>query len=515
MKRILIGIAVLLLLSAVGYLMFQRGGTPTAPTATPAPIMAEDQLVAEAKVVPVQSAALSLPNGGVVAEMLVAEGDHVAAGQALLRLERAQAAAEVAQATAQLAQAQAAYEQLRASARPEEVAIAEAELHAAQAQLHQAEGSVTPADRAAAAAQLKQAQAYLAKLRAGPKATDLQTAEAALTQTQANLAAQRDQLSAAKTSAQLQIDRAAGELTQAQSNYSTALQNWQYVKDTGRDPITPWLGVDSKSGNKIPNKLSDAQRQQYYDAYVQAEAAMHNAERAVQQAQVAYETARQAEVTGVQMAEQQVVSSQASLAKLRAGAETDELAAAQAQVASGTASLDKLNGSERSAVLDAAQAAEHKAKAQLDLLRAGASNAQLAVASAEVQTAQAALKRAQVALDETELHAPFAGVVAAMLPKAGEYVAAGATLVNLADLSAWQIETTDLTELSVVSVREGSAAAMTFDAIPGLKLPGTVSRIRALGENRQGDITYVVTVTPARHDARLRWNMTASVTIAP
>ena len=40
-------------------------------------------------------------------------------------------------------------------------------------------------------------------------------------------------------------------------------------------------------------------------------------------------------------------------------------------------------------------------------------------------------------------------------------------------------------------------------------------RIRALGENRQGDITYVVTVTPARHDARLRWNMTTSVTIAP
>jgi HlyD family secretion protein len=56
---------------------------------------------------------------------------------------------------------------------------------------------------------------------------------------------------------------------------------------------------------------------------------------------------------------------------------------------------------------------------------------------------------------------------------------------------------------------------MTFDAIPGLKLPGTVSRIRALGENRQGDITYIVTVKPARHDDRLRWNMTASVTIAP
>ena len=44
---------------------------------------------------------------------------------------------------------------------------------------------------------------------------------------------------------------------------------------------------DPKSGKKIPNKLADAQRQQYYDALVQAEAAMHSAEAAIQQAQVA------------------------------------------------------------------------------------------------------------------------------------------------------------------------------------------------------------------------------------
>jgi len=515
MKKLLIGVAVLLFLSVGAYVMFQRGDAATTPTATPLPIMAEDQLVAEAKVVPMQSAALSLPIGGVVTEMLVAEGDHVAAGQALLRLDRAQAQAEVAQATAQLAQAQASYELLRASARPEELAAAEAELHATQAQLRQAEASVTPADRTAAAAQLRQAQAHLSQLRAGPKQTDLQAAEAALAQAQANLTTQRDQLSAAKTSAQLAIGRAAGELTQAQSQYSTALQNWQFVKDTGRDPITQWLGVDSKSGKKIPNTLSDAQRQQYYDSYVQAEAAMHNAERALQQAQVAYDAARQAEVTGIQIAEQQVVGSQASLSKLRAGAENDELAAAQAQVAGSTASLDKLTGTQRDATLTAAQAAVDKAQAQLDQLRAGASNEQLAVANAEVQRAQAARTLAQVALEKTELRAPFAGVVAAIMPKAGEYVASGTALVDLANMSVWQIETTDLTELNVVSVREGSTAEMTFDAIPGLKLPGTVSRIRALGENRQGDITYIVTVKPARHDDRLRWNMTASVTIVP
>jgi HlyD family secretion protein len=118
-----------------------------------------------------------------------------------------------------------------------------------------------------------------------------------------------------------------------------------------------------------------------------------------------------------------------------------------------------------------------------------------------------------VVLDETELRAPFAGTIAALDLKVGETVVPGTPVVHLADLATWQIETTDLTELNIVRVRPGSAVTVTFDAIPALELPGTVSRIRALGENKQGDITYVVTITPDRQDERLHWNMTASVSM--
>jgi HlyD family secretion protein len=86
-------------------------------------------------------------------------------------------------------------------------------------------------------------------------------------------------------------------------------------------------------------------------------------------------------------------------------------------------------------------------------------------------------------------------------------------VVQLADLSGWQIETTDLTELSIVHVTEGSPATITFDAVPGLELSGKVTRIKAIGESKRGDVNYTVTITPDRPDARLRWNMTASVTI--
>ena len=54
---------------------------------------------------------------------------------------------------------------------------------------------------------------------------------------------------------------------------------------------------------------------------------------------------------------------------------------------------------------------------------------------------------------------------------------------------------------------------MTFDAIPGLELSGHVSQIKPYGDTRQGDIVYTVTITPDQQDERLRWNMTAKVSI--
>src|SRR4051794_41584202 len=122
MKKLIIAVAVLLFLSVGAYVTFQRGDAAMTPAATPAAIIAEDQLVAEAKVVPVQSAALSLPIGGGVAEMLVAEGDQVTGGQALLRLDRAPAPTEGGPATPQ--PGPAAYQQPRATPRPQSPAAA-------------------------------------------------------------------------------------------------------------------------------------------------------------------------------------------------------------------------------------------------------------------------------------------------------------------------------------------------------------------------------------------------------
>jgi HlyD family secretion protein len=304
-------------------------------------------------------------------------------------------------------------------------------------------------------------------------------------------------------------------LTSAQQSYATAKANWEFVAETGQDPTDPDSPNPAKPGETVKNKLSDTQRQQYYDAYVQSEAALRSAEAAVQQAQVAYDTARQAEVSGVCQAEEQVAQASARLEQLEGAVDADLISGAQAEVASAQANLERMRGEQRAGALEAAEAVAKQARAQLALLQAGPRPGDLAVAKAQIQRAEAELQMAQLALERAELKAPFAGTVASVSIEANEYAAAGQPILRMADMSHWQIETTDLTELAIAAVHEGAPVTLSFDALPDVTLLGRVAGIQAFGENQQGDITYVVVVDPAQQEERLRWNMTAAVTIVP
>jgi HlyD family secretion protein len=241
---------------------------------------------------------------------------------------------------------------------------------------------------------------------------------------------------------------------------------------------------------------------------------VQNAETALDQAKLAYEQAQQAERTGIAGAEAQVTTAQASLDQLLAGTDADQLAGARAQVAQAQASLAKLLGDQRGGSVDAAEANVASAQANLAKLKTDPRASDLAVAKATIQSAEVSLKEANLALDKATLVAPIAGTVAEINLKVGEQPGAAGAVVVLADFSAWQIETKDLTELSVVRIKQGDAAKISFDALPGVELAGVVSRIKAIGKNSQGDIVYTVVVAPQQADARLRWNMTATVKIA-
>jgi HlyD family secretion protein len=204
---------------------------------------------------------------------------------------------------------------------------------------------------------------------------------------------------------------------------------------------------------------------------------------------------------------------EAQIAAAKAPPTAEALAQLQAAVDQAAAQVAKAQQGATAAEIAAAEAQVRQAQAQLAVVQAGARPEAVAAAEADVLTAKAALEQAKVALAETELKAPFAGTVASLSVAVGEQLTPGAAVARLADLTAWQIETTDLTELMVNSVKAGDKATLTFDAIPGLDLTGQVAKIKSLGETKQGDITYTVTIVPDKQDQRLRWNMTAAVTI--
>jgi HlyD family secretion protein len=203
----------------------------------------------------------------------------------------------------------------------------------------------------------------------------------------------------------------------------------------------------------------------------------------------------------VLQAQDAVRTAESRLAQLKAGPSREAIAVAEAGV---TAAQKQV---------ETAQAQAAAAAARAKLAELGPRPEQVAVAAAQVKQAEAALAKAKAALQAAQLVAPFAGTVTTLDVDAGEYVASGTEVLRLANTSAWQIETTDLTELNIANVQEGMPVTMTFDAIPGLELPGKVTKIKPYGESKQGDIVYTVIITPDQQDTRLLWNMTAKVSI--
>lgn len=143
----------------------------------------------------------------------------------------------------------------------------------------------------------------------------------------------------------------------------------------------------------------------------------------------------------------------------------------------------------------------------------GVLNAATAVLQAEtaVAEAQAGLDSAQNLLAKRTLVAPFAGTVMGLNVKAGEYVQAGVPVVVLADLSAWQVETIDFSELNITTAAVGDPVLVTIDAFAGQEWDGRIAAIADTPTVVRGDVNYAVTIDLDSVDAALRWGMTAYV----
>jgi len=168
------------------------------------------------------------------------------------------------------------------------------------------------------------------------------------------------------------------------------------------------------------------------------------------------------------------------------------------------------------AALDAALAAEAEAKRDFEMwMEEGFDLDQLSLLESRVVTAEAGVKAARNALDNYRLTAPFAGTVTDIYLETGQFVGPEARAVQLADLSEFIIETSDLTELEVVKISVGQTVEIVPDALPDILLLGKVEQIGQSFKTQAGDIIYTITIRLDETDPNLRWGMTVELTFLP
>ena len=134
------------------------------------------------------------------------------------------------------------------------------------------------------------------------------------------------------------------------------------------------------------------------------------------------------------------------------------------------------------------------------------------LAEQEFETAQKSLETAQAELAQTTLVAPFGGTVTSVSVKPGEFVRPGQVVIVLAKLDNLQVETTDLSELNVASVRIGQTANVHVEALDG-EFPGVVTAISPISNTIGGDVVFKVTIQLNEQPKELFWGMSADVEI--
>jgi HlyD family secretion protein len=210
--------------------------------------------------------------------------------------------------------------------------------------------------------------------------------------------------------------------------------------------------------------------------------------------------------------------------------------------------IARLDGSDINAAILGAQAAVHQAEAnlkqaQVQLINARAETArargleaqgfisaqsvettvsrnravfaQVAAAEAALAQAQAQLKGQKVAMDYTEIRAPFDGVVLVKNANVGDIItpmssAAGAqgAVVTMADMSTLEVEA-DVSEGNLSKTKVGQPVEITLDALPTVRFKGHVAGIVPTVDRAKA--TVMTKIRFDQLDARILPEMSAKV----
>ena len=538
-----------------------------------ATVSASGELIAPTDVV------LDFPTGGRLVEVLVQPGDRVGVGDALARLDDTDALAQQASARAGVAAAKAGLDRLLNRLTPAQQSLGGSQIAAAAQQVEAAQASLARAESVAAAnAVLYAEQVEAARVQAQRLEADRldQVAMA-----QANLKAAQaayDQLWAGQTPAQ----RAVGDAQVAQAEGAVfaaemALEETEDVADANelaydvaveaaddaRDAADFMLGeaeavlaglvedladCDPDATPDLCDELAAAVAQQQ-TIVGQYEAALIEAEFALDAAVAARRQGEERDEQAVAMAEAQLIQAKLARDLVRAQVEAGREAPTAASLAQAAAAIQlaqtqlaqsmratDVNSVELAAAtrdtglardaqatqvarsqLAQAQRSLELAEAQVTVNQEPASDAEITAATAQVDQAQATLDRATRLVEETVLRAPVAGIVASIGSDVGEYVGGGALpgglgFIRLTDVGDLLVEV-QFSEADAIRMAVGRPAAVEINARPESRLSGTVIRIDPTATVVNQLVTYGARVALAAVPDGIRPGQTVTVDV--
>ncbi|MHB8071947.1 MAG: efflux RND transporter periplasmic adaptor subunit [Candidatus Cryosericum sp.] len=483
---------------------------------------------------PARSATLTAQVQAKVTSVVVKEGDSVKEGDVLLRVDsRLQ--------DNQLAQAESRYR--AAAANRKMVAMTGLVLTRAQLQ-----SALTQALAQQVSAQVN-LRNFTDKDTSAQQVANLQEqvkqAEASLRSAQNNLKSLQDY----DTSA-LQVAVADFGVNQAELNLSMAQTRLAVLqsRDATEDQLTQLRTQVAQAQSNV--RVAQLRLQESSRNTLASDESIAVLEEQVGQAQLSLKVAQsnldnagsnaRASESDIDLQRLQVQSSEVSLQNAEASYKTAvagagqkklQIASAQEQVNQAQSSLtmaqnnlestQKTSGA-RSNDLETLKAQVNQADAAVDLAKANLAgmtdteqrNA-LQLQSAREQESQAllALSAQRLSSDNYIVKAPWSGSVLAVNVSAGDMVSPQTSLVKIADVAAWNVETY-VDEVDILNVKSGQDAQITIDPYPDETFAGKVSYLgRTLVRTPEGLNSYSVKIRVTTPPATVVDGMSADATI--
>ncbi len=221
----------------------------------------------------------------------------------------------------------------------------------------------------------------------------------------------------------------------------------------------------------------------------------------------------------VKQAELTLQTRQLELARAKGAPRQEDIDIARANVRKATviaaaaeANFNASQTASNSAALEAARADLDIARANFNRLANGPSKEELDALQNSVTIASLELENVKASLTQTQVVAPFSGIVTEINVRPDELVGAFTPLSNVADMSALEI-VAEIDEIDVANVQVGQDVELRLDAFPAERFAGRVIRIFPAASTQRGSTVYDAIVDIDPRDFKLRPGMGASLKV--